>query len=47
MATVFVVIRLGSELLAITPSYGMAVVMGISFDQILMQLQKIELKARE
>ena len=47
MATVFVVIRLGSELLYIAPSYGMAVVMGISFDQILIQLQKIELKARE
>lgn len=47
MATVFVVIRLGSELLDITPSYVMAVIMGISFDQILIQLQKLELKARE
>lgn len=47
MATVFVVIRLGSDLLGLTPTYPLAVIMGLSFDQILIQLQKIELKARE
>lgn len=47
MATVFVVIRLGNELLGLEPTYTLSVIMGISFDQILIQIQKIELKARE
>lgn len=47
MAVVFVAIRLGQDLLGITPTYAGAVILGISFDQILIQLQKLEFKARE
>ena len=47
MAVVFVAIRLGSELFGITPTYVGAVAMGLGFDQVLIQLQKIEFKARQ
>jgi ABC-type phosphate/phosphonate transport system permease subunit len=47
MAVVFVAIRLGTELFSVTPNYAGAVAMGLGFDQILIQLQKIEFKARQ
>jgi len=47
MAIVFVAIRFGSELFQKEPTYLGALLMGISFDQILIQLQKLELKARK
>ena len=47
LAIVFVAIRFGSELFKVEPTYLGALLMGISFDQILIQLQKLELRARK
>jgi len=47
MAVVFVFIRLGQEITGMIPTYTGAVGLGLGFDQALLQLEKIQFKARE
>lgn len=46
LAIVFVAVRLGEEVFSKVPTYGAALIMGLTFDQILIQIEKIQKRAR-